>query len=184
MEACSIKITHAEAIGIGAFALVCLVALATQLPRSRSSSRVSATETVAITGQASVIDGDTLEIRSERIRLFGIDAPESAQTCRKDGERWPCGRRAAFALSDKIGARNVSCTEKDRDRWKRIVAVCRIGSDDLSSWLVAEGWALAYRKYSFEYDDEEKTAKAQDKGIWSSEFVPPWDWRKRVRLEN
>jgi endonuclease YncB( thermonuclease family) len=92
-------------------------------------------ETGEFAGQASVIDGDTIEIRGPRIRLYGIDAPEGAQLCYRDGAPRPCGRRAAFALADFIGSRRVSCQQRDRDRYGRIVAVCVTGGDDLSAWM-------------------------------------------------
>lgn len=136
-----------------------------------------------VAGRASVIDGDTIEVHGQRIRLFGIDAPESAQLCLAENKRWRCGQQAALALDDKIAGRPVTCAEKDRDRYGRIVAVCRAGELDLNAWLVAEGWALAYRQYSTDYVDEEEAARAGRKGIWRGTFVPPWDWRRGQRLE-
>ena len=136
-----------------------------------------------VTGRASVIDGDTIEIHGQRIRLFGIDAPESAQLCLAENKRWRCGQQAALALDDKIAGRPVACTEKDRDRYGRIVAVCRLAGEDLNAWLVTEGWALAYRRYSKDYVDEEETASAARKGIWRGTFVPPWNWRRGQRLD-
>ena len=101
-----------------------------------------------LVGRASVVDGDTLEIRGERVRLWGVDAPESAQTCLdKAGKPWPCGRRAAFALADFLGQRTVSCGVRERDRYGRAVAVCFVGGVEINRWLVAEGWALAYVQY-------------------------------------
>jgi len=136
-----------------------------------------------IVGRASVIDGDTIEIHGQRIRLFGIDAPESAQLCLAEDRRWRCGQQAALALDERIAGRPVACTEKDRDRYGRIVAVCRAGDLDINAWLVAEGWALAYRRYSTDYVDEEAAAGAARKGVWRGTFVPPWDWRRGRRLE-
>jgi len=118
-----------------------------------------------IVGRASVIDGDTIEIHGQRIRLFGIDAPESAQLCLAEDRRWRCGQQAALALDERITGRPVACREKDRDRYGRIVAVCRAGDEDLNAWLVAKGWALAYRRYSTDYVDEEAAAGAARKGI-------------------
>lgn len=136
-----------------------------------------------ITGRASVIDGDTLEIHGKRIRLHGIDAPESRQLCRtRDGKAWRCGQKAALALSDKIGRRPVSCRGKDIDRYKRIVAVCRAGSDNLNAWMVREGWAVAYRRYSRDYVRQEGEAQQAQRGIWSGLFVVPSDWRRGKRL--
>lgn len=135
-----------------------------------------------IIGQATVIDGDTLEIRGRRIRLHGIDAPESAQRCEADGAAYLCGQRAAFALADRIGRRTVTCAPKDIDRYGRAVAVCSAGGEDLNAFMVRHGWALAYREYSDAYVDEEAAARADGLGLWRGEFVPPWDWRRGARL--
>ena len=98
-------------------------------------------------GVASVIDADTIEIHGQRIRLHGIDAPESSQTCLDAGGRtWRCGQRAALALQDLIGRRTVTCDERDVDRYGRIVGRCLVGEVDINEWLVAQGLALAYRQ--------------------------------------
>ena len=131
-----------------------------------------------------MVDGDTLEVGAHRIRLHGIDAPESAQTCIANTKRWPCGRRATRALAERIGGRIVACEEKDRDRYGRIVAVCRLDGQSINAWLVARGWALAYRRYSSDYIDEEAAASAARRGIWHGDFVPPWDWRQGQRLDS
>lgn len=138
-----------------------------------------------VVGRASVIDGDTLEIRGTRIRFHGVDAPESAQTCQNsDGKAYRCGQQAALALSDKIGAANVSCEQKDIDRYRRLVAVCSAKGEDLNAWLVQEGYALAYRQYGTDYVPQETTAKNAKRGIWAGTFTPPWDWRKGSREES
>ena len=135
-----------------------------------------------LSGRARVIDGDTIKVGRVRVRLHGVDAPESAQSCLARGERWPCGQRAARALAGQIGGRTVACNERDRDRYGRIVAVCRYGGRDVNAWLVAQGWALAYRRYSRAYVNEELSARAARAGIWRGQFVPPWDWRRGERL--
>ena len=137
-----------------------------------------------LSGRVRVVDGDTLELGAHRIRLHGVDAPESAQTCRTGATRWPCGERATRALAERIGGRAVACEKKDQDRYGRIVALCRLGAEDLNAWLVARGWALAYRRYSTDYVDEETAASAARRGIWRGDFVPPWDWRRGERLRN
>ena len=135
-----------------------------------------------LTGVASVVDGDTVEVRGERIRLHGIDAPESAQLCRKaDGSQWRCGQKAAFALSDRINRDTVRCEGKERDRYRRLVAICYRKGQDLNAWMVRHGWAMAYRQYSRDYVGEERYARTSKAGIWSSRFTPPWEWRSQRR---
>ncbi len=94
-------------------------------------------------GVASVIDGDTVEVHGQRIRLHGIDAPESRQLCRLDGKSWQCGKDAANALARKIARRPVTCEDLGRDRYKRIIARCTVAGEDLGEWIVSQGLALA-----------------------------------------
>ncbi len=132
-----------------------------------------------ITGVASVRDGDSLEIRGTRIRLHGIDAPESRQLCaRPTGQRWRCGQQAALALSDRIGRRSVSCVTRDIDRYGRTIAVSTQDGTNLNAWMVREGWAVAYRRYSRDYVAIEDDARRTGRNIWSGTFVMPWDWRR------
>ncbi len=135
-----------------------------------------------LTGVVSVIDGDTLKIRGQRIRLHGIDAPESRQLCETaEGQRWRCGQQAALALADMIGRRQVNCTVRDTDRYGRFIAVCRQDGVDLNGWLVREGWAVAYRRYSRDYIRAETEARTARRNIWSGRFDMPWDWRRAQR---
>ena len=135
-----------------------------------------------LSGRARVIDGDTLEVGGARVRLYGIDAPESAQRCRSGGRTWSCGREATRALARRIGSRPVSCKEHDRDRYGRMVAVCWVGHEDVNAWMAARGWAFAYRKYSMSYVVEEAAAKMAKGGIWQGDVVAPWEWRRGERL--
>ncbi|WP_205949680.1 thermonuclease family protein [Paracoccus sp. SM22M-07] len=132
-------------------------------------------------GVAHVIDGDTLDINGTRIRMFGIDAPEGRQTCRRDRSDWACGEASTDALVKVVDRREVRCEQRDTDRYGRVVAECWNGNRNLNAWMVAEGWAVAYRQYGGAiYDAEEQAAKDARRGVWSSRFDMPWDWRKRA----
>ncbi|MGU3339028.1 thermonuclease family protein [Methylobacterium mesophilicum] len=136
----------------------------------------------SVIGRASVTDGDTVVIRGTRIRLHGIDAPESAQVCEDaTSKEYRCGQAAALALSDRIGEANISCEPKDTDRYGRSVAVCRKGGEDLNAWMVAQGHALAFRRYSADYLGQEAEARTRKRGIWAGTFEDPADWRRRRR---
>ncbi len=129
-------------------------------------------------GIASVIDGDTIEVHGQRIRFHGIDAPESRQLCRLDSKPWQCGKDAANTLAGKIARRPVTCEDLGRDRYKRIIARCAVAGEDLGAWMVSQGWALAYRRYSLDYTDMEADAQAARRGVWAGEFVKPREWRR------
>jgi endonuclease YncB( thermonuclease family) len=130
-------------------------------------------------GQASVIDGDTLEIHGSRVRIFGIDAPESDQLCRdEENELYRCGQKASNALFDFIGRRPVECIEVDRDRYKRAVSVCTVGATDIADWLVRNGLALDWPLYSKGgYAAAESEAKQEQRGLWAGTFNVPWHYR-------
>lgn len=134
-----------------------------------------------IIGQASVIDGDTIEIQGQRIRLYGIDAVESGQHCVRGGAVWYCGRDSAFALADRIGRAAIDCRGREFDRYGRLVAVCFKGAEDLNRWMVEQGWAVAYRRYGMDYAAAEDAARAAGRGLWSASFEMPWEWRKKNR---
>jgi len=136
-----------------------------------------------IIGTARIIDGDTIDIEGQRIRLHGIDAPETFQTCIADDVSWPCGRHSTAALVEFIDASPVRCEGEDADRYGRTIAVCYVRGVDIEAWMVANGWAMAYRKYSLDYVDEETAAQDAQAGLWSGEFVPPWAWRRGERLQ-
>ena len=101
-----------------------------------------------ITGPARVIDGDTIEVAGERIRLHGIDVPEMDQTCKWPDSTIACGAIAKAELADAIAGAEVRCEERDRDRYGRIVAVCHASGHDIGRAMVDAGWALAYRRFS------------------------------------
>ncbi|HXV23260.1 MAG TPA: thermonuclease family protein [Alphaproteobacteria bacterium] len=146
---------------------------------TRSSSSTVEADAPRLTGVASVIDGDTLDIHGRRIRLHGIDAPESKQLCTLNGAKYRCGQMAALALSDFVGRGTVSCAQRDTDRYGRAVATCSVAGQDIGAWLVSHGHALAYRKYSRAYVQAEESAAAARVGIWAGEFEEPWEWRRK-----
>lgn len=129
---------------------------------------------IRIEGGASVVDGDTLVIAGERVRLRGLDAPELDQTCRRDGSDYPCGREARKALAELIGARPVECVGRRRDRYGRLLADCRAERTELARAQVVAGWAVAYG----DYDKEEAMARDRGQGLWAGEFDRPKDWRE------
>jgi endonuclease YncB( thermonuclease family) len=135
----------------------------------------------AIVGRALVIDGDTIEISGIRIRLHGIDAPESDQVCYREGRAYGCGRDATLALLDKLRQQTVACRQRDVDRYRRIVAVCGIGSEDVNAWMVQQGWAVAYRRFSQDYVPHEQDAQTARRGLWRGPFKMPWRWRAERR---
>jgi len=133
-------------------------------------------------GRASVIDGDTIEIHGQRIRFWGIDTPESSQRCVKDGKPWRCGTDSANALAGFLSAQTVTCEKRDTDRYGRTVAVCKVAGEDVGAWLVQNGWALDFTRYSHgAYAAQQSKAKNEKRGIWQGEFEPPWEWRRNNR---
>jgi endonuclease YncB( thermonuclease family) len=100
---------------------------------------------------------------------------------RPTGDRWRCGQQASFALADRIGRATVRCEQRDTDRYGRVVAVCFKGGEELNRWMVANGWAVAFRRYSLDYVAEEDTAQRNRTNIWSGAFDMPWDWRGQNR---
>jgi endonuclease YncB( thermonuclease family) len=132
-------------------------------------------------GSARILDGDTIDIAGQRIRQWGIDAPESQQSCQgKDRRTYECGRDAAAVLAELTRGRQVQCRARDRDRYQRIVAVCSTEAGEINASMVRRGWAVDYTQYSGgRYHTEEAAAKAEGLGLWSGRFDLPWDWRRR-----
>lgn len=160
--------------------LALLILAAVRLPPPSSSPAPEAPPAPLadiIQGPARVIDGDTLEIDARRIRLHGIDAPERSQTCDSATRAWRCGRAATQALRAQIAGREVTCEVLDEDRYGRQVSRCGAGGEDLGAWMVAHGHALAYRRYSLAYVDQERRARLAGIGLWSGQFVDPETYR-------
>jgi endonuclease YncB( thermonuclease family) len=136
-----------------------------------------------LTGQASVIDGDTLELHGARIRLWGVDAPESSQLCRgEDSLQYQCGAKAANALDTFIARRPVNCLPITLDQYGRTVASCSVEGVDLGQWLVRNGLALDWPQYSKgKYDAAQRDAEHSGRGMWAGSYVEPWLYRACIR---
>ena len=128
-----------------------------------------------------VIDGDTIHIGKFKYRFFGIDAPEIKQICEKDNIKIKCGVIAKNALKNKIGDKIPECIVKDKDRYQRLVAECFIEKESLSKFMVREGYAVAYTQYSKDFIEDEKYAKENKLGIWSTNFQMPSEYRKSLQ---
>ncbi|MEA3390348.1 thermonuclease family protein [Sphingopyxis indica] len=132
-----------------------------------------------IEGRASVVDGDTFDLGRERVRILGIDAPEMDQSCADAaGRSWPCGQRAKAALRTWLGGASVRCIPAYRDQGGRPVARCAARGRDIGGWLVENGWALDYPRYSSgAYHTAEQGAHRRRAGVWAGTVTPPWEWR-------
>ncbi|MEP7454870.1 thermonuclease family protein [Phyllobacterium sp. SB3] len=131
-------------------------------------------EAVGLSGSAYVIDGDTLVISQQHIRLKGIDAPELAQTCGRPPALRNCGQLARQALQKLVAKTEVHCEEQGRDKFDRVLATCFVGQTNLNRIMVETGQAIAYG----DYRDAEVIARGRKLGIWADAFETPQDWRR------
>lgn len=133
-----------------------------------------------LSGVPRVVDGDTLAIGATKVRLEGIDAPETDQVClNANGAHWTCGIDARDQLAAHIAGREIRCSSSGVDAYKRTLATCYFGDEDLNAWMVQQGWALAYVQYSSAYRQVEEDARTNQRGLWQGAFIAPWDWRHR-----
>lgn len=129
-------------------------------------------------GPLRVIDGDTFDVGGVRVRLHGIDAPESDQTCTNpQGAQWECGAWVTAQVTRRFGGRHAVCERMDTDRYGRMVARCTVDGRDLGEEIVLDGMAEAYRRYSMDYDLAEKAAQIAAAGIWSGTIESPAAFR-------
>ncbi len=132
-----------------------------------------------ISGFPNITDGDTIKIVNKRIRFHGIDTPEKGQICFKNSQNYNCGKVSTEALTKKINGKLVICKVKDRlDRYKRYIGVCFVDGVDLNKWMVRNGYAVAYKRYSEDYIEDEEYAKKNKLGLWAGSFIYPEKWRK------
>ncbi|MCB1342748.1 MAG: thermonuclease family protein [Pseudooceanicola sp.] len=129
-------------------------------------------------GRIGVVDADTWDVGSTRVRLFGIDAPEVKQTCADPrGKEWPCGDWATGQVRERYQGQEAVCEAVDSDRYGRTVARCRVEGQDVARQMVQDGWALAFRRYSLDYDLDEKTAHVAGVGIHGGGMMRPAAFR-------
>lgn len=114
-------------------------------------------------------DGDSLASGDERMRLFGIDAPELSQTCQRGGATWACGQEAKRMLQGLVAAADAKCEGTERDRFHRLLVVCHAGGLDLNGAMVRRGMAVSYGGYQ----SEERQARAEKVGLWAGTFDMP-----------
>ena len=128
-------------------------------------------------GKPRVIDGDTLEVRGQRIRLFGVDAPELGQPWRdaKDAEH-DAGNAAKAALSSLIEGKRITVKALHEDQYKRLVAVVKVNGRDVARSLVIQGWAFA-APGSKRYRRIGQSARRRRRGFWKGQITMPWDYR-------
>ncbi len=143
-----------------------------------------------IYGVPKIIDGDTVHINSKKIRLKGIDAPEMKQQCKKTflkihllinlefKKNYSCGVSSKTKLVKKIKNSKINCISTTRDRYKRYLATCYKNKINLNKWMVRNGYAVAYKRYSEDYVRDENYAKENKLGMWKGSFTRPEKWRK------
>ena len=153
-----------------------------------SYNDVKSEEFKIISGIAKVTDGDTNRIEGKKIRFFGIDAPEKKQQCRKPwltisfislSKDYPCGQISTDKLKKKINNKLLICKWNNKDKYKRYIAECFKDKTNVNAWMVRNGYAVAYRKYSKKFVSQEIFAKKEKLGLWSGTFMMPWDYRKK-----
>ena len=143
-----------------------------------------------ISGAPKIIDGDSIHINTKKIRLEGIDAPEIKQYCKKPflkisviisfqlSKTYSCGVISKTKLIDKIGNSKIKCISSSKDRYKRYLATCYKNGINLNKWMVRNGYAVAYKRYSKDYVRDEEYAKKNKLGMWEGSFIMPEKWRK------
>ena len=125
-----------------------------------------------------VVDGDTIKLGDLKIRFSGIDAPEINQICVASEGKVACGKISRDILITKVTNNKISCTDEGKDFYGRVLGECFVNGESLSRYLVREGFAFAYRKYSDKFILDEEYAKSNRLGMWSMKFQYPWDYRK------
>ena len=143
-----------------------------------------------IVGLPRIVDGDTIHIGEYKFRLEGIDAPEMRQQCKKESLKisstigftfykdYSCGKVSKEKLINKISGSEIKCIFTTKDRYKRYIATCFKEKTNLNQWMVRNGYAIAYRRYSKKYVSDEDFARANKLALWQGKFINPEKWRK------
>ena len=138
-----------------------------------------------IFAEIKLVDADTIMMGTTKIRLYGIDAPEKNQICKNSsGASYRCGAMATKALRSLLESmpnQSIKCKFLGEDQYERILGDCQIAKTNINSWLVKNGWALAFRRYSLKYLKHEESARLAKNGMWEGSFTEPWNWRKRAQ---
>lgn len=128
-------------------------------------------------GRPRVIDGDTLEIRGERLRLFALDTPEIGQPWwDENGEHQDAGHLAREALLELVEGRRLSAKVLREDQYGRSIAIVKVDGRDIGHKLVSRGLAFA-SPGSNRYRRAQTSAKRRKKGFWQGDLQMPWDYR-------
>ncbi|QDL96296.1 nuclease [Rhodopseudomonas palustris] len=139
-------------------------------------------EPIEIAGVPLVIDGNTVEIRGTKIRLRGIDAPETDQLCVDEkGTGWTCGLAARDELVKRFGEKPWTCQVAGHDKHGRSLGSCAVNAESVEEWMVRSGWAMALVGSARVYEASEVIARDAQSGMWSGAFIAPSDWRHRTR---
>ncbi len=131
-----------------------------------------------ISGTATVVAGDVIEIAGQAVALYGIDAPEPGQSCTLYGKTHDCGAFAKAALMDLTSGAKVVCRKTGKTRAGHPIAKCSAGGFDLSENMVHTGWALAAPRVGTVYLAKQREAQRAKRGLWRGKFTVPWRWRE------
>jgi endonuclease YncB( thermonuclease family) len=133
---------------------------------------------VTLQGQYKIIDGDSLVVKGQEIRLLGIDAPEYRQTCSlQNGNAYECGKQSRLHLIKLARSGKLNCTGWEEDKYQRLLAECRAGDVEINARMVKDGWAVSYGNY----EGEEAQARVRGSGVWQGGFDSPKAWRENAR---
>jgi len=170
-----LRIPSDRILGIGVLSAVAFVVLIVIFNKNEDKPMPSVQHN---TNSVRVIDGDTIEVESNKFRLFGIDAPERGQPCKRNNVPYDCGDASKAHLEFILTGSSVECKKNGKDRWGRYIGKCTADGEDISKLMIRHGWAVAYRKYSTDYVQDEIFAQSNKLGMWAKEFSIPSKWRK------